>query len=73
MDAMNPHEVSEADWADEVVDAPPAEGGGDPPSIDEAGDATAFRDDDSDERVAADEVARLAAEEAEGTGGSYPE
>ena len=73
MSRMNPHEVSEADWADEVgaVDAAPA--AREAPTREEAGDEASLRDDDSDERVVADEEARLADAELRGTGGSYPE
>jgi hypothetical protein len=70
MDAMKPHEVSEADWVDELdTDTPPK--AVEPPTLEEAGDAASLRDDAADERIAADEQARLADAEARGTGGSW--
>ncbi len=68
MGGINPHEVSEGDWADEVIDSPPEVT--EAPSMEETGDEASLRDDDSDDRLAADEEARLADEEARGTGGA---
>ncbi len=71
MDSMNPHEVSEPDWVDEVADATPTPVA-DPPTLEETGDEASLRADDSDERILADEEARLADAEMRGTGGSFP-
>jgi hypothetical protein len=72
MDAMNPHAVSEPDWVDEVADAPPVAPAEGAPTRDETGDEASLRADDSDDRIRADEAARLADAEMHGTGGSYP-
>ena len=71
MGRMNPHEVSEADWTDEVAGDEPLEPSGEGATLAETGDEASLRDDDCDERLAADEVARRADAEGKGTGGSW--
>jgi hypothetical protein len=72
MNPINPHEVSEPDWVDEVADAPPAPAA-DEPTLEETGDLASLRADHSEERLLADEAARLADAEMRGTGGSFPD
>ena len=72
MDALNPPEVSEADWLDQGAGTAPVTADDEAPTSEETGDEASLRDDDLDARVAADEEARLADAEMRGTGGSYP-
>ncbi|TMD97296.1 MAG: hypothetical protein E6I76_06150 [Chloroflexi bacterium] len=65
--------MSEPDWADEVADETPAPPDDEAPTLDETGDEASLRADDSDERIRADEEAKLADAEMHGTGGSYSE